>query len=428
MNRKVTKRLYAGLCLGFGLMACTQDLEQERYKDLVIGLESSEINLYPLGETIRFSVYPTDMWELDIYDRPDGVQILKEGNTVRLVADPNFLDQREGSFDLTYANHNKTINLFQDPVIFNISDKDDNTVQYGDEVEVQGGEIPFDINSNVNFRIYSSREDFQIKDQTSTSFIVDASSSPAKNGDDISGYVYVDLYDKSGNTREVQNHYMFTVLQKAFLFKWTDTDPEDQESAREFSVTFNDRDQQIFSFTSSGDWKLNKENAAWLDVVESSGKEILKGGAGDFQLFLSAKEKNEDRMNPRKGRIEIVCDAYKNDPLVINLLQGKAPERGLKDYSMEIKEGGSEYLEVSVDVDDYDVEWCVIEGSDIISLSDQSKEKVKIEAVKEGKARVSAKITVEDTSEIFYCDVTVYREYSNDDDGREEIGDDEGEW
>ena len=84
---------------------------------------------------------------------------------------------------------------------------------------------------------------------------------------------------------------------------------------------------------------------------------------------------------------------------------------------MEIKEGSSEDLEVRVDVVDYYVEWGVIEGSDIISLSDPSKEKVKIEAVKEGKATVSAKITVEDTSEIFHCEVTVYREYSNDDDG-----------
>ena len=75
MNRKVTNRFFAGLCISLGLMACTQEIEQEKYHELVVGLEDDRISLYPLGETVQFSVYPAGLWEIDFYNQPSGILI-----------------------------------------------------------------------------------------------------------------------------------------------------------------------------------------------------------------------------------------------------------------------------------------------------------------------------------------------------------------
>lgn len=427
MNRKVTNRFFAGLCISLGLMACTQNLEQERYSDLIVGLEGDEITLYPLGETLRFPVYYSEYWDLDVYERPNGVAVTKEDNAVELVANSNFDEDRSGSFDIVYTDNVKTINVFQDAVRFSITDKEGEIIEDNSEYVVQGGEISFGISSNVNFMIRSPRADFKIIDTTATSFKVDASSTPAKNGEDISGSIYVDLYDKHTKYREVENHYVITLLQKAFHFRWTDTPVAEQEDERSFDVDFNDRDSQSFGFKSSGKWRIQND-AQWLDVKDYSGKILSAGEPGEYTICLSANEMNEDNKNKRTGKLKIITDDYPDDPLVINLTQGKAPEIGLTTYNVKLKENETFDLGVSVDVDDYKVKWEVTEGNDIVRLSSTNYRTITVTALTEGQAKIVATITVDGHSMTTDpCEVSVYREYNGGNTG-EEIGDDEGEW
>lgn len=424
MNRKVTNRFFAGLCISLGLMACTQEIEQEKYHELVVGLEDDRISLYPLGDTVQFSVYPAGLWEIDFYKQPSGILIKKEDAAVKLVAEKNDDKLRSGSIDLTYMDDQRTIEVIQDKVLFEIS-KNGNVIRNGATFEIQGGKIPFEISSNVNFRLNSMHSDFKIADTTQTSFIVDASSSPAKNGEDISGSIYVDLYDKDGKYREVQNHYVFTLLHKAFLFKWTD----ENSDSRSCEVKFNDKKPQKFSFISSGKWHIQKD-AEWIDLKNDEGNSISEGEPGEYTLCLSANEVNTDSKNPRRAAISIIADEYPDNPLVVNFTQKEFPEGRLVERGViEIREEGIKPLKVDVrNADEFKANWKIIEGNDFITLESTEGSSNIVTAKKEGLAKILVSIEVDD-----YpvgkdsCEVKVIREYAGDGTG-EEIGNDNGEW
>jgi uncharacterized protein YjdB len=245
------------------------------------------------------------------------------------------------------------------------------------------------------------------------------------NGEDISGTISVDLYDKAGEYREKQNYYAINLLQKAFLFKWTDPDVDPME-VRKDSVGFNDLEPKPFSFISSGKWQI-KDQPEWLDVKnESDSTDISKGDPGEYTILLRAKETNTDNQKERTASLSIITDEYPDNPLVINLTQGKAPQIGLKTYRHKLIEGGHFTLEVDVDAE-CEVEW-VSEGNGIVTLSTYYGETTKVTALTEGKAEIRANITVDGyLYETDPCVVTVYREYKGGNTG-EEIGDDKGEW
>ena len=185
---------------------------------------------------------------------------------------------------------------------------------------------------------------------------------------------------------------------------------------------------QSFSFMSSGKWKI-ENRPQWLDVKDQFGNSISKGDPDDYTtLYLSANEMNEDNKNKRTGKLKIITDDYPDDPLVINLTQGKAPEIVLTTYNVKLKENETFDLGVSVDVDDYKVKWEVTEENDIVRLSSTNDRTIKVTALTEGQAKIVATITVDGHSKTTDpCEVSVYREY-NGGNTDEEIGDDEGEW
>jgi hypothetical protein len=409
-------------------MACTQNLEQEPYKDLIVGLKDNEITLYPLGETIRLEVYASEDWELDLPKNQNGLGVVKEDYAVKLVADPNFTEDIFYSFDIVSLSNASTIDVSQESVRFKVTDNEGNVIGIKSVYEVQQGEISFGIKSNVNFMVRRSEDtQFEIKDMTATSFTIDASDSPAKNGEDYKGTIVVDLYDKAGKSRLKKDYYSFELLQKAFLFRWTDTPVADQEAVREFSVDFNDLDPQPFKFESSGKWQVQGK-PDWLDVENQYGKALSNGEAGKYTLYLSANEMNNDNEKAREGMLRIVTENYPNDPLVIALTQNKAPKIKLSKYSVNLKENDSFYLDAYADVDKYTVKWTVTEGNDIVSLSSTSGQSIKVTALTEGQAKIVATITVDGHSMTTApCEVSVYREYNGGNTG-EEIGDDEGEW
>lgn len=431
MNINVIKTIPAALCICLGLVACTQQIEQDQYEDPVIGLEGNKINLYPLGETMDVSVYPAGSWELDIQDMSDGITVTDEGDHIRLVASENLHDVREGYFRINYLDHRNTISVQQDRVNFSVSDATDNTIELYDEVETSGGISRFSVTSNIFYRVYpEGNSKLEVKEENAESFEVVDSAATTLNGNDIKADVMVDLLDKAGKKVVKEKYFRFTLIQRASIFKWkgTTSAPDFQEP-KNYSFTFNDSDSENFEFESSGKWSV--EAPDWIKLEDGYGSSVEEGVAGDHKLYLSVLEHTSTEKS-RSGSVKITAEGYPNDPLVINVTQGAAPEIGIDPSSIEIPEGKSKEIKVLIDETlESEISWSIKSGSDAISLPDVTNgSSIRVTGVKEGIAELQAEVYVNGKSVTkLTCTITVVREFEGaGGDGRDPIGDDEGEW
>lgn len=423
MNRKVTHRLFLGLCISFGLMACSQELQQNKYEKLIIGLDGDDINLYPLGEEMNFYVYSTGDWDLIYSDEISGISISKGNDRISIEADPFFgEDGRSGSFRIRNDYGSETIRFNQEPVALKVR-RGDEVIESGDTLSAAGEKIDFTIETNVNY-VVSAVPDTIIVNKDDLAFAVQDTTQASLNGDDVERNITIALCDKDKDILSLYDEYLsFVLRRKAAIFKWTDGDVG-KMGEREFEFDFNETDDRTFSFKSSGNWKIN-EKPQWVKVRNEGMDEITDGNAGDYTLSITVEP---NKGEGREGRVSFTHVDYPSRPLKINVIQDKAPAIELSKEKLELVEKQQSDLTVSVeDWDDFEVSWKTEPEVGVVNLSSNEGKTVKVTALSEGTAEVSAvvKINGQEVTTLT-CTVTVKREY--DGGTGEEIGDDKGEW
>ena len=432
MNRNVIKLLLAVLGMGLGLVSCNQQLEQEGYSDIIIGHDGKEIKFYPLGENLTITVDSGNMWAIDDYDIPNGINVTWDETHIKLKATQNLQQDRDGFILICNDVDEQYISLVQECVNFDIEDEDGNLVENGSTIESIGGRTEFAVTSNVRYQVslLENRESLHLIDTIPGIFTVVDGASTTLNGSDISAGIKVDLLDKAGIEKKYMYYYTFTLLQKAFIFKWAGTTGNNMMAPKSFTADFNDTRRESYYFNISGDWTISKGNADWITVSDLYGNPITEGSDGSYVICLTVAE-NTDTSAGRNGSVKIVADKYPDNPLVINVTQGQAPKIGIDPDTMDLPEGKSKNINVNLDLTDgmtHEVTWTITEGNGIVSLSKTTGSGISVTGLKEGQATVNAAVKVNDKYvTTLTCHITVVREY-DDTDGRDQIGDDSGEW
>ena len=178
MNRKITNRFFAGLCISIGLMACTQNLEQERYSDLIVGLEGDEIILYPLGDRLTLPVISVSEWQ--IINKPEWLGCTKTDNAIELSVGLNEVDDNVGEIIIQSSDGNeKYIQVSQDTLCFNLIDKNGDRLENNEKV---GNELEVEVEHNVFYGFDS--DEFKVATLENDRYHISAALEGAFNTDE----------------------------------------------------------------------------------------------------------------------------------------------------------------------------------------------------------------------------------------------------
>ncbi len=434
MKSNVIKKIMAGLLISCSLLSCNSEpLQGGVDTEIILDIDQDAIHFYPLGDKVVFSYFPKDLPTEWIKINGDWTKkdifFEKESFAELTVNENDGYQQKTAQMTFVDENGNtlRTISLIQDPVTFKVTDKDYKDLEKDDYRDLQGQEYKIVVESNVNFKAYAS--DGADVDESGSTLTVNITSAVLLNGSDNFINFSLDLLDKDETEVLEENYFNMTLVQKAFQFRWTD---DDVDKAKDHKWKFNDiKSAAPLEFQSSGDWALAVDSMDnWFDyeIKDTVGRSVeqAKGPAGKFKIEIRPKNVNEDKVNSRSAKISIAANAYKDNPLVINLIQESHPVINLIPSDLELIENGQgEQLRIEApDLSDYVVHWSC-EQNNIVEIDADGF----VTPKNNGKAIVVATIKIGDGEPVvLHCEVTVVRQYDGSNNPGGKIDQEDGEW
>lgn len=411
MNRKITNRFFAGLCISIGLMACTQNLEQERYSDLIVGLEGDEITLYPLGDRLTLPVISVSEWQ--IIDKPEWLGCTKTDNAIELSVGLNEVYDNDGKIIIQSSDANeKYIQVSQETLCFNLIDKNGVRLENNEKV---GNELDVEVEHNVfygfdakQFRVDTidiapSRERYHI-----SSALEDAFNAVQPAEKEFKFY----LLDKE-KKKTVKEHSI-TFMQDVFYFYFEKQNDEYVMSKR-IEVGFVG---ETYSYTFVASEEPEFDAPVFAEV-----ENIVPKGNNNYEMKIKVPQ------NTGSDRNEVLCfytETYQNKNEYVLLVEIK--QKGQPKVELKVGDETDEYelldtedvmFEINVNGTDYSQK-AVLESSTpgVIEIKDN-----KIVPKSIGQTSLTATVTV-DGVELHSnkVNIKVVREYSTG--SGEEIGDD----
>ena len=412
MNRKITNRFFAGLCISIGLMACTQNLEQERYSDLIVGLEGDEIILYPLGDRLTLPVISVSEWQ--IINKPEWLGCTKTDNAIELSVGLNEVDDNVGEIIIQSSDGNeKYIQVSQDTLCFNLIDKNGDRLENNEKV---GNELEVEVEHNVfygfdakQFRVDTidiapGRERYHISSALEDAF---NAVKPAEKG--FKFY----LLDKE--KKKTVKEDSITFMQDVFYFYFEKQNNE-YVMSKSIEVGFVGG---TYSYTFVASEKPEFEAPDFAEV-----ENIVPKGNNNYEMKIKVPQ-NTDSLRNEVLRFYTETYQNKNDyVLLVEIKQEGQPDVQLivgdKQGDYELLDSESVRFELKVDGKTYSGDRKLeCSNPDIIEIKDNNT----IIPKSIGETTIVAKVTVNDVElESNTVIIKVVREYSTG--SGEEIGDD----
>lgn len=411
MNRKITNRFFAGLCISIGLMACTQNLEQERYSDLIVGLEGDEIILYPLGDRLTLPVISVSEWQ--IINKPEWLGCTKTDNAIELSVGLNEVDDNVGEIIIQSSDGNeKYIQVSQDTLCFNLIDKNGDRLENNEKV---GNELEVEVEHNVFYGFDS--DEFKVATLENDRYHISAALEGAFNTDEaaIKDFDFF-LYDKD-KTKSLKS-FSVTFQQDVFYFYF---DKNNYVMSKSEEVEF-EGDSYTYSFVAS--------EMPEYDTPKFTTVAMENNGDNKYKMTITVKRNTDTK--ERSDTLKFYTSTYGKDDahtLKVAIKQKGQPDVQLivgdKQGDYELLDSESVRFELKVDGETYSGDRKLeCSNPDIIEIKDNNT----IIPKSIGETTIVAKVTVNDVElESNTVIIKVVREYSTG--SGEEIGDDTGdEW